>query len=132
MTDFVQEALKALRPDTPNWYGWAKVDANGNKIPNDQRMCWEHAIVIQDGVTKPTEAEFDAKVAELQAAYDEANSDISKLRAERNQRLANTDWWASSDLTMTAAQTAYRQALRDITETYTSLDDVVWPEVPNE
>jgi len=31
-----------------------------------------------------------------------------------------------------AAQTAYRQALRDITETYTSLDDVVWPEVPNE
>jgi len=30
----------------------------------------------------------------------------------------------------TAAQTAYRQALRDITETYTSLDDVVWPEEP--
>ena len=53
------------------------------------------------------------------------------LRAERNQRLANTDWWASSDLTMTEAQTAYRQALRDITETYTSLDDVVWPEEPN-
>jgi hypothetical protein len=53
------------------------------------------------------------------------------LRAERNQRLANTDWWASSDLTMTAEQTAYRQALRDITDTYTSLDDVVWPEEPN-
>lgn len=52
------------------------------------------------------------------------------LRSERNQRLANTDWWASSDLTMTAAQTAYRQALRDITETYTSLDDVVWPQEP--
>jgi len=31
---------------------------------------------------------------------------------------------------MTAAQTAYRQALRDITETYTSLDDVVWPVMP--
>ena len=72
--DFVQDALHALRPDTPNWYGWAKVDADGNKIPNDQRMCWEHAIVIQDGVTKPTEAEFNAKVAELQAAYDEANA----------------------------------------------------------
>jgi len=65
--DYVQEALKALRPDTPNWYGWAKVDSDGNKIPNNQRMCWEHAIVIQDGVTKPTEAEFDAKVAELKA-----------------------------------------------------------------
>jgi len=52
------------------------------------------------------------------------------LRAERNQRLANTDWWASSDLTMTEAQTDYRQALRDVTDTYTSLDDVVWPEEP--
>ena len=128
--DFVQQALKALRPDTPNWYGWAKVDADGNKIPNDQRMCWEHAIVIEDGVTKPTEAEFDAKVAKLQAAYDEANSDISKLRAARNQRLANTDWWVMPDRTATQAQLDYRQALRDITNTYTSLDDVVWPEEP--
>ena len=68
--------------------------------------------------------------------YDEATviteAKLMDLRAERNQRLANTDWWASSDLTMTAEQTAYRQALRDITDTYTSLDDVVWPEVPNE
>ena len=125
--DFVQQALKALRPDTPNWYGWAKFDADGNKIPNDQRMCWEHAIVIQDGVTKPTKEEFDAVYNELVNAYP-----MRLLRVERNQRLANTDWWASSDLTMTEAQTAYRQALRDITDTYTSLDDVVWPEVPNE
>ncbi len=66
--DFVQNALKALRPDTPDWYSWATHDAQGNKIPNDQRMCWEHAIVIQEGVTKPTKAEFDAKLAELQAA----------------------------------------------------------------
>jgi len=123
--DFVQQALKALRPDTPNWYGWAKVDADGNTIPNDQRMCWEHTVVIKDGVTKPTKEEFDAKYNELVNAYP-----MQQLRAERNQRLANTDWWASSDLTMTAAQTAYRQALRDITETYTSLDDVVWPEEP--
>ena len=77
--------------------------------------------------SEPTEAEITAKIAELEAA-----EPMRLLRAERNQRLANTDWWASSDLTMTAAQTAYRQALRDITETYTSLDDVVWPEVPNE
>jgi len=124
-SDFVQQALKALRPDTPNWYGWAKVDSDGNKIPNDQRMCWEHAIVIQDGVTKPTKEEFDAVYNELVNTYP-----MKLLRAERNQRLANTDWWASSDLTMTAAQTAYRQALRDITDTYTSLDDVVWPEEP--
>lgn len=52
------------------------------------------------------------------------------LREQRDQLLRQTDWWASSDLTMTAEQTAYRQALRDITNTYSSLDDVVWPEKP--
>ena len=89
-------------------------DANGTAIessnPADFGVTW---------------TQVQAKIAELEAA-----EPMRLLRAERNQRLANTDWWASSDLTMTAAQTAYRQALRDITDTYTSLDDVVWPEEP--
>ena len=78
-------------------------------------------------------ADFGVTWAEVKAKYDElvAAEPLRLLRVERNQRLANTDWWASSDLTMTEAQTAYRQALRDITDTYTSLDDVVWPEEPN-
>lgn len=59
-----------------------------------------------------------------------AEEKLWQLREERNIKLAATDWWASSDLTMTAEQTAYRQALRDITETYTSIDDVVWPTKP--
>ena len=77
-------------------------------------------------------ADFGVTWTQVKAKYDElvAAEPMRLLRAERNQRLANTDWWASSDLTMTAAQTAYRQALRDITETYTSLDNVVWPEEP--
>ena len=52
------------------------------------------------------------------------------LRQMRNAKLAETDWWASSDLTMTSAQTTYRQALRDITDSATSLDDVAWPSKP--
>ena len=32
------------------------------------------------------------------------------LREERNNKLAETDWWASSDRTMTQAQIDYRQA----------------------
>jgi len=84
------------------------LDADGNQVTLDEALV-------------------SAKQAELEAAIP-----MKMLRTERNQRLANTDWWASSDLTMTEAQTAYRQALRDITDTYTSLDDVVWPEVPNE
>jgi len=73
----------------------------------------------------------DGNVVEYDEAAVTTEANMMALRAERNQRLANTDWWASSDLTMTAEQTAYRQALRDITDTYTSLDDVVWPEEPN-
>jgi len=52
------------------------------------------------------------------------------LREERNKRLAETDWWAVSDRTMTSEQTTYRQALRDITDSATSLDDVTWPTKP--
>jgi hypothetical protein len=55
---------------------------------------------------------------------------LSALRDLRNELLAATDWWANSDLTMTAEQVAYRQALRDITANYSSLDDVVWPIKP--
>jgi len=77
-------------------------------------------------------ADFGVTWTQVKAKYDElvAAEPMRLLRAERNQRLANTDWWASSDLTMTEAQTDYRQALRDVTDTYTSLDDVVWPEEP--
>lgn len=55
---------------------------------------------------------------------------LRMLREERNKKIAETDWWAVSDRTMTTQQTTYRQALRDITDTYTSLDDVVWPVKP--
>jgi len=68
-------------------------------------------------------------VSKAKAQLDAAEP-LKLLREERNRRIAETDWWASSDLTMSAERTAYRQALRDITNTYSSLDDVVWPDKP--
>tara|TARA_B100002019_G_C21249079_1_gene590044 strand:+ start:731 stop:985 length:255 start_codon:yes stop_codon:yes gene_type:complete len=59
-----------------------------------------------------------------------AEQKLDFLRTERNRRLHVTDVWALSDRTMTQAQIDYRQALRDITKTATSLDDVSWPEKP--
>ena len=70
-------------------------------------------------------AQVETKQSELTAA-----EPLKALRAERDRLIAATDWWASLDLTITSAQTAYRQALRDITEDYTSLDDVEWPTKP--
>ena len=72
----------------------------------------------------------DGNVIEYDEAAVMTEANMIALRAERNQRLANTDWWVMPDRTATQAQLDYRQALRDITNTYTSLDDVVWPEEP--
>lgn len=89
-------------------------------------------IGSDDNGTAIESAEHDVVWADVSAKVDEltAAEPLKALREERNRLLAETDWWASSDLTMTAEQTAYRQALRDITNTYSSLDDVVFPTKP--
>ena len=54
------------------------------------------------------------------------------LRNQRDIKLKETDHWAYQDRpTMTDEQIAYRQALRDITKTYDSINDVVWPTPPS-
>ena len=54
-----------------------------------------------------------------------------EVRAERNKLLAETDWWALSDHTMTQAQEDYRQALRDITTSQSNFPfDITWPTKP--
>jgi hypothetical protein len=82
-------------------------------------------VIFSDPSTAPSQEDIDAKIAELTAALP-----LTKLRNKRNSLLVETDWWAMSDLTMTAGQTSYRQELRDITSNYTSLEDVVWPTKP--
>ena len=89
-------------------------DANGSAIESSSPSDWG-----------TTWSAVNAKAAELKAA-----EPLKLLRAERDRLIAATDWWASSDLTMSAEQTAYRQALRDITASYQSLDTVVWPTKP--
>ena len=77
-------------------------------------------------------ADWGTSWTAVKAKFDELESGepLKLLREERDRRIAQTDWWASSDLTMTSEQTAYRQALRDITDSYQSLDTVVWPTKP--
>ena len=57
---------------------------------------------------------------------------MADLRAERDRRLAETDWMAGSDVTMSSAWTTYRQALRDVPsqDGVTGLDNVAWPTKP--
>ena len=89
---------------------------DGTAIESDNSSDWPKGLTW-DAV--------NVKMQDLAAA-----EPMKALRAERDRLIAATDWWASSDLTITDAQKSYRQSLRDITEDYNSLDDVKWPTKP--
>ena len=82
--DYLQEALLKFNIGKHQWYGWRKVDDDGNKIPNDQRMKYEHIILNDATATLPSEADVNAKIQELkdaeQAAIDKKASGKQKLR----------------------------------------------------
>ena len=97
-------------------------DSNGSAIessdPNDFGTTW---------------SAVSAKKTELVNA-----EPMRLLREERDRRLAATDWWASSDLTMSSDRTNYRQALRDLPANQTptidgegALQNVTWPTKPS-
>lgn len=101
------------------------VDLSDTQFEVHESMTWhdcdetvQHGFLYQDGafVDPSTLVSAEEKMA--------------LLRHARNILLSDTDWWVMPDRTATQAQLDYRQALRDITNTYSSLDDVVWPEKP--
>jgi len=61
--DYLQLALQTFNGS--NWYGWKKEDDNGNKIPNKDRMQYQHIKIIKEGATMPSEADVNAKIQEL-------------------------------------------------------------------
>ena len=77
--DYFQEALHTFNGG--NWYGWKTHDDNGNKIPNDQRMQYQHIKIIKNGATMPTEDEVNAKIQELKdAETTKANNKTSAIK----------------------------------------------------
>jgi len=89
MIDYLQKALQSFNTNIPNWYGWRTHDDNGNKIPSNERMCWEHTIVIKDGAVKPTKQELEDRIEQLKTEYEQGiiqekarkESAIVKLKA---------------------------------------------------
>jgi len=58
---------------------------------------------------------------------------LDNLRAKRNKLLAETDYLALSDNNLSANMSTYRQALRDITNGLTTIEqinNVTWPTKP--
>ena len=56
---------------------------------------------------------------------------IDNIREQRNKKLAESDWMANSDVTMSDEWRTYRQALRDITDNLGDLSDVQWDDFGN-
>ena len=77
--DYLQKALQSF--NTNNWYGWKTHDDNGNKIPNSERMQYQHIKIIKDGATMPSEAEVNAKIQELKDA--ETNAETKKASGKQ-------------------------------------------------
>ena len=73
-----------------NWYCWKKEDADGNKIPNSERMQYQHIQIIKDGATMPSEADVNAKIQELKDA-DTAKADNKTSAITKLKKLGLTD-----------------------------------------
>ena len=94
-------------------------------------------------IEKPSEADVNAKIAEIEAAYP-----LKYLREERDAMLKESDWTQTPDVpeSIQTAWKTYRQELRDLPSKYPNptfdgnanvaskhlrLIDVVWPTKPS-
>ena len=101
-------------------------DANGN---------WVEKYVARDMFSDTTDEDGNRTTkAEHEAAY-QAGLDAKVAESKRTKRdglLADTDYFALTDVTMGAEMTTYRQLLRDITDhsNWPYLTDADWPAKP--
>jgi len=125
----IDPVLAAPKPDTTGYTqavrDGATQDANGN---------WVQAWSVVDMFADTTEDGVTTTKAEHEAAY-QADLDAKaaeSVRTQRDKLLADTDWHGLSDVTMSAEMTAYRQALRDITDhaNFPNLEEADWPVAP--
>ena len=98
--------------------------------PNEQWMIVDDEITWLSSGSQPTQEQIDAKIAELSIS-----EPLRRLRLRRNEILQTSDWRVvkatETGIAMSNEWKTYRQALRDITQHYQNLDDVVWPTEPS-
>jgi len=127
----VDPVLRSPKPTT-GIGAYQSVRRNG--VVQDALNNWVEAWEVADMFADTTEDGVTTTKAEHEAAYQQQLDDSAaeRNRSQRDRLIGETDWWASSDLTMTAAQTAYRQALRDITShsNWPNLEEADWPTKP--
>tara|TARA_B100000424_G_scaffold173406_1_gene133754 strand:+ start:1623 stop:1895 length:273 start_codon:yes stop_codon:yes gene_type:complete len=87
---------------------------------------------LVNGVVVPLTPEEIAEVEALRAtAPSETELKWQRVRSERNSLLAECDWRANSDLTLSDEWKTYRQALRDVPSSQSDPDNITWPTKPS-
>ena len=86
-----------------------------------------------NSVAKPSNSAISAELTRLNNA-----EPMRLLRLVRDEKLAETDWWSVSDITMSNDRKTYRQALRDLPasadpklDSDNFLTNVTWPTKPS-
>lgn len=119
----IEAVLEAPKPDAGPYQTVVR-----NGIVQDAKGNWVTAWEIRDMFSDDEEGTKAEKEAAYQAGLD---AEAAKaVRAERDRKLAETDWMALSDVTMSPEMAAYRQALRDITAQSGFPHAVDWPTKP--
>jgi len=104
-------------------------------VEQDSKGNWVEKYVARDMFADTTDEDgVTTTKAEHEAAYQatlDANTATAN-RATRDAKLAETDFYALSDVTMSSEMQSYRQALRDITShsNWPNLEDADWPTSP--
>jgi propanediol dehydratase large subunit len=109
--------IKAIQKINPT----AEVSVSGENI---------NTIQWHNGTTPISKADIEAQFTAV-----ELDMAMENLRAKRDKLIAETDYLALSDNTLSEAMTTYRQALRDITNGITTVEqanNVTWPTKPSE
>ena len=123
----IDPVLAAPKPEPSAAY--KQVGRNG--AVQDANNNWVEAYIETDMFADTTEDGVTTTKAEHETAY-QARLDADAaagVRTTRDAKLAETDWTASTDVTMTAEMTAYRQALRDVPAQSGFPNTIDWPEV---
>ena len=118
----IARAILLINPD-------AKVSVKGNEIDTCE-------IEWLEGTSEISRSDISTKLTTLINA-----EPMTELRRQRDLLIAESDWMANSDVTMSSAWKTYRQALRDMPKNNTSpswdgvygstLGNVTWPTKPS-
>ena len=104
---------------TGQWFGWS----------DSKDKVYSNLVILDDQYSKPTKASLESALAQAQI-----DCDWIEVRNKRDALLAASDHVLMPDYPMEdkSAWESYRQELRDIPQAYSDIEEIAWPEDPEE